>query len=854
MKKDLISILKIDVRESEKGIFSLLSFNSFCTGLSTAFFIVATNSYFIKHLSVAQLPIAFIFSGLAGLFLVQLYKKLVNWKGLIFSYASMGILFAAICLLLFYLRLLGTTDPQIVFLTAYLGFVSTMPFVTVFALAFSSVSMQVFSLSQGKRLFALVGLSEIIANIVSYLIIPSLVSWWGGSEYFFLLSMTTRLISLIPLREINISKTNLHEKDNKSTDNVNFSLLAKDSYYLTMAVVTFCSVFAIFLVDYSYLLTVKFISVTNHIDTTILVSLIFCAVKLGELIASIYSARFNSSYGLKISLLILPILLVLSSALGFVTGLFMSSQILIITTFLLINKIVERAIRKGILAPSQKVLFQVAKTEERTKIQTLIDGYFSQFSTFMSGVLLFLCSSVFYFLSLYWYLYVLAIICFAFAICWYLTSQKLYQKYKLKIQQFLNQGLLSTQNQFNRSSIGDWLKHIPKKAKDTEPIHAIINQLDEINNQVLKNSKSFFIDQIKKNNVRYFKQAETSTDDELFNLCSKAFFHNDSFESRMSIICYSSHFTSSQKYEFLKENYRNINHHLQYALLVEILQVNNFAVSDPAERFYLSELCKECCDLILWAEISIDDLDQADAQDLCIALAEFRRFKVFHLFELLKLVYSATSISIIVDVWKKDSDSPENEAFAIELLENLVEGDLKKIVIPLLSDIPLNLKKMQLNELLSIHNLNLSERLVDIMLKNALQIDPCIKEMAAKLYVNTFADKSILKYYMDDFNVRLNSMSMGGKVAVDFQELSTHLRSKLYFNAESRHTCLEDFIFQSFFTVNNSQLGIIKKSKNYLLPKDQGHNSYVLKIQIVENEYLLSTYNLYFYLYLVNKY
>lgn len=854
MKKDLISILNIDIRESEKGIFSSLSINSLCTGLSTAFFIVATNSYFIKNLSLAQLPIAFIFSGLVGLCLVQLYKKLVNWKGLIFSYISMGILFAAICLLLFYLRLLGTKDPQIVFVTAYLGFVSTLPFVSVFALAFSSVSLQIFDLNQGKRLFALLSLGEIIANIFCYLIIPTLVTWWGGSEYFFLLSMIARLISLIPLRKINISKNNLSKKDNKPTDNVNFSLLLKDSYYLIMAVVTFCSVFAIFLVDYSYLLTVKFISVTNHIDTAVLVSLIFCVVKFGELIASVYSARFNSSFGLKISLLILPILLVLSSALGFVTGFFMPSQILIITTFLLINKIVERAIRKGILAPSQKVLFQVAKTEERAKIQTLIDGSFSQFSTFMSGVLLFLCSSVFYFLSSYWYLYVLAITCFAFAIGWYWASQKLYQKYNLKIHQMLNQGLSSTQNQLNRLPIEDWLKHIPQEAKDTEPIHGIVNQLDEINSQVQKNSKAFFIDQIKKNNVRYFKKVETIDDDELYSLCSKAFFHNDSFESKMSIICYSSHFTSSQKYELLKENYRNLNHHLQYALLVQMSQINSFAVSDPAELFYIGELCIECCELILWAEISIDDLNQADAQDLCIALAEFRRFKVFHLFELLKLVYRATAILIIVDVWKKDSDSSENEVFAIELLENLVEGDLKKIVIPLLSDIPLNLKKMQLDELLSIHHLDLSERLVDIMLKNVLQIDPYIKEMAAKLYTKTFADKSILKYYMDDFNVRLNSMSMGGKVAVDFQELSAHLRSKLYLNAESRHTCLEDFIFQAFFTFNNSQLGIIKKSKNDLLPNDQGHNSDVLKIQIVENEYLLSTYNLYLYLYLVNKY
>jgi hypothetical protein len=449
---------------------------------------------------------------------------------------------------------------------------------------------------------------------------------------------------------------------------------------------------------------------------------------------------------------------------------------------------------------------------------------------------------------------VLAITCFVFAIGWYWASQNLYHKYKLKIQQFLNQGLLSTQNQIIHSPIENWLKQIPKEAEDTEPIHGIIKQLDEINTQVLKNSKAFFLDQIKKNNVQYFKQVETSNDDELFNLCSKAFFQNESFESRMSIICYSAHFTSSQKYELLKENYRNLNHHLQYALLVEMSQVNNFEVSDPAELFYLGELCKECCELILWAEISINDLNQASAQDLCNALTEFRQSKVFHLFELLKLVYSASAISIIIDVWKKDSDSSENEVFAIELLENLVEGDLKKIVIPLLSNIPLNLKKMQLDGLVSTYELDFSARLVDIMLKNVLKIDPHIKEMAAKLHAITFADKSILKYYVDDSNVRLNSLSMEGKAADEFQELSSLLRSSLYLHAESRHTCLEDFIFQSFFAVNNPQRRIIKKSKNDSRSNDQDHNSYVLKIQIIDNEYSLSTYNLYLYLYLVNKF
>jgi hypothetical protein len=88
--------LKIDLRESEKGIFSLLSFNSLFTGFSTAFFVVATSSFFIKNLSVSQLPIAFIFSGLVGFALVQLYKKLVSWQGLIFAHVSTGFLFSNI--------------------------------------------------------------------------------------------------------------------------------------------------------------------------------------------------------------------------------------------------------------------------------------------------------------------------------------------------------------------------------------------------------------------------------------------------------------------------------------------------------------------------------------------------------------------------------------------------------------------------------------------------------------------------------------------------------------------------------------------------------------------------------------
>ena len=851
MKKDLISVLKLDIRESEKGIFSLLTINSLFSGLSTAFLFVVTNSYFIKNLSVDHLPVAFIFSGLVGLLLVQLYKKLVNWKGLIFSYLTMGILFSVVCIFLFYLRILGTQNTQIIFITAYLGFVFTMPFISVFTLAFSSVGFKVFDLNQGKRLFALVGMGEIIANIISYLLIPSLVSWWGGSEYLLLLSMVARLISLVPLGKIKIPQINLFEKNINSIKKVNFSLLVKDSYYLIMSIVTFCSVFAIFLVDYTYLLTVKFISVENNVDAAILFSLVFCVVKIGELIASIYSARFNSFFGLKISLIILPIILVISSILGFVTGLFMSSQILIVTSFLLLNKIFERAIRKGILAPSQKVLFQVAKSDEREKIQTLIDGSISQMATLISGVILLFFSIFFRFSSSYYYLFVLAFICFIFSIGWFLATQGLYNRYKSKIQYFLKKGLLTKSSNENYSPVSSWIASIPKKEVNTKFIQDVYSQLLNIEHQIQSNPNAFFLDQIKHLNPREFKHLQTIESNQIFGLFSKLFFHKDSFDSRMSIIFLTSHFTNHQKFTFIKENYKNLNHHLQHALIVELAKDEGLYLTDSAERFYISELCVECCELIFWAELAMDDLKDYNAQELSLSLIIFRRLNILHLFELLKLMYNASSISIIVDVWKNSSESVENEAFTIELLENLLDGDLKKIIVPLLTDMPIDLKRTRLGELLNAYSLDFSERLIDIMLKSILNVDSSIKVMAAKLYAEKSANSSILNYYSHDLNVRLQSLADGGISQSVFNKFTSELRSKLYLTSNPNHIFTEDFLFHSFFEIN-SQFSFIKKSK-IDQQIDQSPIDYLIKIEIDEIEYTISTYNLFLFLYITFK-
>jgi len=320
----------------------------------------------------------------------------------------------------------------------------------------------------------------------------------------------------------------------------------------------------------------------------------------------------------------------------------------------------------------------------------------------------------------------------------------------------------------------------------------------------------------------------------------------------MSICSFATYFTIEQKYEFIKENYRNLNHHLQYALLVELTKGEDFDLKDPAERFYVGELCFESCELIFWIDLVLDDLKDSAGVELSQALVNLRRLKILQLFELLKLLYNSSSVDIIVNVWKNSSESTENEAFAVELLENLLEGDLKKIIIPLLSDMPLVLKKERLDEQLNTYSLDFSARLIDIMLTNILNVDPSLKEMAAKIYADKKGESSIFKYYTHDLMVRLHALADGGKNQSDFNNFAKELRTKLHIKRNPNHIYTEDFLFQSFFFLN-PQLGFLKKSKLDQL-SDQDQSAYIRKIEIAENEYSVSTFNLYLYLQLTHKY
>ena len=126
--KFILHRFNIDIKQSEKTTVYRLFLQSFLTGLATSFFFVSTSSFFIKQLSLSQLPFAYILSGLVGYLIVMLYKKLLHHYGLIKSIVISSALYSIICIGLFTARIFGNVADVITHLVAFIGFVCITPF------------------------------------------------------------------------------------------------------------------------------------------------------------------------------------------------------------------------------------------------------------------------------------------------------------------------------------------------------------------------------------------------------------------------------------------------------------------------------------------------------------------------------------------------------------------------------------------------------------------------------------------------------------------------------------------------------------------------------------------------------
>lgn len=722
----------IIVNPSERSIFLKLLFHSFLIGLANSFFLVQASGNFITKVSLTEIPIAYIFSGILGLFIVQVFKKMQLKYGNIHSYKLTLYFFAISISIICISQIYFNKNIFLLKLFAYVGFELIFVFLTLFSLGFNSVCNANFSFSQSKRLIALLGTGEVIASIIGILIIPVLKKFGVANNDILIIAVIFSLFSLYPLssgQQKNIKSTN-QKKIKPVTRRFNIKFFLEDKYVLFLSITAIISVASYYFIDYSYMVSVRYLSALTSVEIVNIVAFYLFTSKLGELFFSIFSKNIIYSIGTKTTLLLQPFLLLFFALFGIFCFFIFPSTPIFIVIFLLINKWVGTVIRKNITVPVRKLMLQMNGVEEMNYLQNNIEGLLTQLSTIFCGILLYLICIYSDVKNYQTFTIIITSLNLIIFILYFIFNDKLYQAYRVQIQIYLNnlynEHSGETTHLSNRSS-SIFYNNVSKENEYFQKIDSLIENIDFKNKEKMislityynPTSKSFF---------KHKNSNDINLKDEIFIQLKKLYFENQNYFSRYVLITYIFNYDLNVKISFLKDIYNLSDLSLNAYLLNNICKEND--VKQNEFNSFFAEKLNDCIVQILWTESAVNDLNDATFESLTRNLQIHKHQLTEMLLSFLELMSDKKTLNIVKNIFNKVDKTEDDLIFIVELLENILSPELKKTVLPIFEPISYNLRANKLSSISSNKSLTPSNRLSDILMYNYNIINSYIKELA----------------------------------------------------------------------------------------------------------------------------
>ena len=165
----------LGVRPGEGARVAALIGHSLFNGVFSAFFLTAANALFLSRFEISYLPLAYIAAAAVGYVAVLAFSKLEKAFGigvlLVTNLAALLVLSGA-----FWFLARTSGSEWVVFAM----FVCVGPMFSLIALGYWGLAGRLFDLRQGKRLFGLVGAGEEVSTIVGLFSIPFVIRFLGG--------------------------------------------------------------------------------------------------------------------------------------------------------------------------------------------------------------------------------------------------------------------------------------------------------------------------------------------------------------------------------------------------------------------------------------------------------------------------------------------------------------------------------------------------------------------------------------------------------------------------------------------------------------------------------------------------
>jgi hypothetical protein len=432
LKKLLLKVLNAEETESKRVFLLLLMgffMGFFVSGLS-----VGAEALFLNNFDEqTDLPLAIVVSGIIGVLATYLFNYFQSKISFV-KLAGFTLLFIFISLVAVQVAYSYLPD---VYPLYFITFTFVLPFTYLILLIFWGAFGRLFDLRQSKRIIGGIDTGQLTASILALLvIIPYLLNRPDFAEQDLItmsvISLGGMFLSFLWL--MNSSKT--HLVNASKNELVSFKKVLTDKYMLLMAAFVLVSVVAVTFIDYSFFSVASAQFSENNLAT-------FLAYFNGTII--IFSFLFQTFatdkiialYGLKVSLLINPILIMIlvgvacliGASLGFTPA---DPNFIFFFVTIAVSKLLVTSLKDALDEPSFKLYFLPLDVESRFDIQVKIQGVVNAFAGMLAGAIILILNNVEVFNLL-----TISVAVLPLLIIWYIVTQKLHKGYRSTLQKTL---------------------------------------------------------------------------------------------------------------------------------------------------------------------------------------------------------------------------------------------------------------------------------------------------------------------------------------------------------------------------------------------------------------------------------
>ncbi|MEA2043226.1 MAG: Npt1/Npt2 family nucleotide transporter [Bacteroidota bacterium] len=427
----------LNVKKGESKIIALPMAYSFFAGSAFAFFVTGATSLLLnnKDFSRELIPLSFIVAGILVIFAGKLFARIQNkfsFTATLKSALAFLSVSVPILLVLYYLK------PNSLILV-FIIYAWIRIFAYVHAVTFWGMLGRIFSIQQGKRLFALISGGEVIAAIISFFSVPFLINHIQTEGILILsgLSLSLAFVLMVTiLKKFELMKTSsvkTRKQKERPEKKKSSSKFLKHKYYRLFFLIALVPIFAQMFADFIFQTQTK-TEFPEPNNLTAFVGVFFGISAIIEFILKTFiSGKLITKYGIKLGLLAFPVVLAISFFFASLFGLFYGTATLFFS-FVAMGRLFSRAVRTSFNDPATQILYQPLPKEERIRFQNIIESGPKAYGGIIAGIVI-LGFALFQGVSLV----IFSLFLFLITLVWIKIASATHKEYKIELQDILSE-------------------------------------------------------------------------------------------------------------------------------------------------------------------------------------------------------------------------------------------------------------------------------------------------------------------------------------------------------------------------------------------------------------------------------